>query len=125
MGFCEVLTLTEILAMGETEAGCYNFHSNSLYCCANKFASIVKRFLCSPVIARVVEILQRQHLCHYGDTICHPMLGYVTTKLHGTSTAGATTMLYFQTELFSSFLPSPHAGHVNLVAAKHWLFMSK
>ena len=30
-GFCEVLTLIEILAMGETEAGCYNFHSNSLY----------------------------------------------------------------------------------------------
>ena len=28
----------------------------------------------------------RQHFYHHEDTICHPKLGYVTTKLHGTST---------------------------------------
>ena len=35
------------------------------------------------------------------DTICYPRSGYVTHKLHGTSTADATIMRYFQTELFS------------------------
>ena len=48
------------------------------------------------------------------------MVSYVTTKLHETSTADATIMLYFQTELFSLFRPSLYAGHVNLAAAKHW-----
>ena len=48
---------------------------------------------------------------YYGDTICHPRSGYVTIKLHGTSTADATIMRYFKTELFSRFLPSPYAGH--------------
>ena len=42
---------------------------------------------------------------------------YVTTKLHGTSTADATIMLYFQTALFSRFLLSSYAGHVNLAVA--------
>ena len=32
-------------------------------------------------------------------------------------------MRSFQTELFSSFLPSTYADHVNLAAAKHWQFM--
>ena len=27
--------------------------------------------------------------CHHGDTICHPGSGYLTTKLHGTSTCGS------------------------------------
>ena len=31
------------------------------------------------------EVIQRQHFCHHGDTICHPKSGNVTTKLHGTS----------------------------------------
>ena len=34
-------------------------------------------------------------------------------------------MRYFQTELFSRFLPSSYAGHVNLATAKHWRFMPK
>ena len=34
-------------------------------------------------------------------------------------------MRSFQAELFSRFLPSSYAGHVNLAAAKHWLFMPK
>ena len=46
------------------------------------------------------EVKQMQHLYHHGDTICHP-----------------------KSELFSSFLPSTYAGHVNLAAAKHWQFM--
>ena len=32
------------------------------------------------------EVKQRQYFYHHGDTICHPKSGYVTTKLHGTST---------------------------------------
>ena len=84
-----------------------------------------RRFLCWPQMARNGEIIQRQHLCHYEDTICHLRSGYLTTKLHGTSTADATIMRYFQTELFSRFLPSPYAGHVNLAAAKHWPFVPK
>ena len=48
-----------------------------------------------------------------------------TTKLHGTSTVDATIMRYIQTELFSCFLPSTYAGHVNLASAKHWQFMPK
>ena len=71
------------------------------------------------------EVIQRQHFCHHGDTICHPKSGYVTTKLHGTSTVDATIMRSFQAELFSRFLPLSYAGHVNLAAAKHWLFMPK
>ena len=32
------------------------------------------------------EVKQRQHFYHHGDTIFHQKSGYVTTKLHGTST---------------------------------------
>ena len=39
-----------------------------------------------------------------------------TERLH----VDATIMRSFQTELFSSFLPSMCAGHVNLAASKHW-----
>ncbi len=35
----------------------------------------------------------------------------------------AIIMRSFQTEIFSSFMPSTYAGHVNLAAAKHWQFM--
>ncbi len=34
-------------------------------------------------------------------------------------------MRSFQTELFSRFLPSSYARHVNLTASKHWRFMPK
>ena len=33
------------------------------------------------------------------------------------------TIISFQTELFSSFLSSTYAGHVNLAATKHWQSM--
>ena len=69
-------------------------------------------------MARGGDIIQSHHFCHYGDTICHPVSGYVTAKLHGTFTADATKMRYFQRELFSRFLPSTYAGHVNLAAEK-------
>ncbi len=49
------------------------------------WAHRVWRFLCSPAMARDGEIIQMQHFCHYGNTICHPISYYVTTKLHGTS----------------------------------------
>ncbi len=32
-------------------------------------------------------------------------------------------MRSFKTAIFSSFLPSTYAGHVNLAGAKHWQFM--
>ena len=69
-------------------------------------ARTVRRFLCSPAMPKHGEVIQRQHFCHYGDPICHPRSGYVTTKLHGTSTVDATTMLSFQIEQFSRFLPT-------------------
>ena len=37
-------------------------------------------------MARDGEVKQRQHFYHHGDTICHPKSGYVTAKLHRTST---------------------------------------
>ena len=46
-------------------------------------------------VARDSEVLQRQHFCHHGDTICHPKSGYVTTKLHGTSTCGCNNNAMF------------------------------
>ena len=56
--------------------------------------------------------------CHHGDTICHPKSGYVTTKLHGTSTCDAAIMRCFQAELFSRFLPPSYADHANLAGGK-------
>ena len=41
------------------------------------------------------EVIQIQHFCHHGDTICHPMSGYVTTKLHGMSTCGCNNNAIF------------------------------
>ena len=67
------------------------------------------------------KVKQRQHFYNHGDIICYPESGYVTTKLHGR--VDATIMQSFQTELFSSFLPSTYVGHGNLAAAKHWQFM--
>ena len=41
------------------------------------------------------EVIQMQHFCHHGDTICHPKSGYLTTKLHGTSTCGCNNNAMF------------------------------
>ena len=76
--------------------------------------------------ARDGEVIQRQHFCRHGGTICHPKSGYVTTKLYGTSIADATIMQSFQTvEQFSRFLPSPYTGHIKLAAAKPWRWVPK
>ena len=64
------------------------------------------------------EVKQRQHFYHHGDTICHPKSGYVTTKLDGMSTCRCNNNAIFSDKLFSSFLLSMYAGHVNLGAAK-------
>ena len=50
-------------------------------------------------MAKVGEVIQMQHFCHHGDTLCHPKSGYVTTKRH-------------------RFLPSSLPGHVNLAGKK-------
>ena len=39
-------------------------------------------------MARDGEIIQKQDLCHHEDTIFHPNLSYVTTKLYGSSVCG-------------------------------------
>ena len=52
-------------------------------------------FLGWPAKARDGEVIQMHHLCHHGDTLCHPKSGYVTTKLHGTSTCGCNNNAMF------------------------------
>ena len=41
--------------------------------------------------------------CHHGDTICHPKSGYVTTKLHGTSTCGCNNNAMFSGRAIFTF----------------------
>ena len=36
----------------------------------------------------MVKLYKFSFFFHHGDIICHPASGYVTTKLHGTSTCG-------------------------------------
>ena len=50
---------------------------------------------CWPAMARDGEVIQMQHFCHHGDTLCHPKSGYVTTKLHGMSTCGSNNNAMF------------------------------
>ena len=37
---------------------------------------------------------------HHGDTLCHPKAGYVTTKLHGTSTCRCNNNAIFSESNF-------------------------
>ena len=53
------------------------------------------RLACHGKSQRDGEVKQRQHFCHHGDTICHPKSGYVTTKLHGTSTCRCNNNVIF------------------------------
>ena len=69
------------------------------------------------------EVKQRQHFYHHGDTICHPKSGYVTTKLHGTSTCRCNNNAIFSDRAMFTFPASSYAGHVNLAGAKHCQFM--
>ena len=52
-------------------------------------------FLAWPVMARDGEVIRMQPFCHQGDTLCHQKSGYVTTKLHGTSTCGCNNNAMF------------------------------
>ena len=45
----------------------------------------------------------RLHICHHGDTICHPKSGYVRTKLHGTSTCGCNNNAMFPDRAILTF----------------------
>ena len=54
-------------------------------------------------MARDGEVIQRQHFCYHGDTICHPKSGYVTTKLHGTSTCGCNNNAMFSGRAIFTF----------------------
>ena len=53
---------------------------------SGKCARVVWRFPCSSATARDGDVIQRQHFCHHGGTICHPKSCYVTTERYGTST---------------------------------------
>ena len=56
---------------------------------------------------------------HHGDTICHPKSGYVTTKLHGTSTCGCNNNAMFSGGAIFTFPTAViDAGHVNLAGEK-------
>ena len=71
-------------------------------------------------MARDGEVKQRQDFYNHGDTICHPKSGYVTNKLHGTSTCRCNNNAIFSDRAIFKFpvvylcRPRSHAGHVNL-----------
>ena len=60
------------------------------------------------------EVKQRQHFCHHGDTICHPKSGYVTTKMHGTSTCRCSNNAIFSDKAIFKFPASTYAGRVKV-----------
>ena len=75
---------------------------------------------------RVGKVKQRQHLflASQRDNLpskVHQTSGYVTAKLHGTSTCRCNNNANFSDRAILKF----PAGHVNLAAAKHWQFMPK
>ena len=70
-------------------------------------------------MARDGDVKQSQYFCHHGDTICHPKSGYVTTKLHGTSTCQCNNNVISSDRAIFKF----PAGNVNLAAAEPWPFV--
>ena len=52
------------------------------------------------LMARYGEVKQRKNFYHHVDTICHPKSGYVTTKLHGTSTCRCNNNAIFTESYF-------------------------
>ena len=73
-------------------------------------------------------LLQRQlfgdsgtHTGEWCQLLLTPCYFVLALTLH----VDATIMRSFQTELFSTFLPSAYSGHVNLAATKPWQFMPK
>ena len=63
-----------------------------------------RRYPCSPAVESDGEVIQIQHSCQHGDTICHPKSVYVTTKLHGTSTCGCNNNAIFSDIAIFTFL---------------------
>ena len=80
------------------------------------------RFPCSPAMGSDGEAIQRQNFCHNGDTSCHPKSGYVTTKLHGTSTCWCNNNAIFSDRAIFTF-PVVVICRPRLTASKHWRFM--
>ena len=68
--------------------------------CARK----ARRYLYSPAVESDGEVIQIQHFCLHGYTICHPKSGYVTTKLHGTSKSGCNNNAIFSDIAIFTFL---------------------
>ena len=62
-------------------------------------------------MARDSGVLQRQHFCHHGDTICHPKSGHVMAKLHGTSTCGCNNNAIFPDRAMFTFPSSSFVYH--------------
>ena len=67
--------------MVPNESGFNQSQTASGYCARSSC-----RFPRSSAMTRDGEVKQSQHFYHHGDTICHPKSGYLTAKLHGTST---------------------------------------
>ena len=64
------------------------------------------------------EVKQKQHFSHLVDTICHPKSGYVTTKLHGTSTCRYSNNAIFSDRAIFKFPAVYVCRPVNLAAKK-------
>ena len=61
--------------------------------------------------------------CHHGDAICHPKSGYVTTKLHGTSTCGCNNNAMFSGRAILTFPTTVVCWPCYLAGEKPRLFM--
>ena len=51
-------------------------------------------------LTRDGEVKKKHYFYHHRDTICHPKSGYVTTKLHGTSTCRCNNNAIFSDSYF-------------------------
>ena len=47
------------------------------------------------------HLIQKQHFCHHGESICHTNSSYVASKLYGTSACGCNNNTVILKELFS------------------------
>ena len=65
------------------------------------------------------EVIQIEHSCQHGDTICHPKSVYVTTKLHRTSKCGCNNNAIFSDIAIFTFLTG------SVCRPKYWRVMPK
>ena len=56
-----------------------------------------------PPMTKDGKVKQRQHFYNHGDIICYPESGYVTTKLHGTSTCRCNNNAIFSDRAIFKF----------------------